>query len=285
MKNSIYKIVMGCGFLLSITLAQGQVKNAKTETVKIMGNCGMCKATIEKAGNQSKIAALSWDKDSKIATIIFDSTQTNQAQILKRVALAGYDSQSFLAPTDAYNKLPGCCQYERELKVAEKTEIKMGDQKNEEQHDSEVSTSKEEQLNPVFDAYFSLHEALVQSDSKKTATIAADLFQKLNAVKMEALSMKVHMAWMKVMIELKEDAEHIAGTQDIKHQRDHFATLSTKMYELVKVSNLTVPVYYNACPMYNKGAAANWLSKEEPIKNPFYGAKMLSCGSTLEILK
>lgn len=276
---------MGCGFLLSITLAQGQVKNAKIETVKIMGNCGMCKATIEKAGNQSKIAALSWDKDSKIATITFDSTQTNQAQILKRVALAGYDSQSFLAPTDAYNKLPGCCQYERELKVAEKTEIKMDEQKNQEQHDSEVSTSREEQLNPVFDAYFSLHEALVQSDSKKTATIAADLFQKLNAVKMEALSMKVHMAWMKVMIELKEDAEHIAGTQDIKHQRDHFATLSTKMYELVKVSNLTVPVYYNACPMYNKGAAANWLSKEEPIKNPFYGAKMLSCGSTLEILK
>jgi hypothetical protein len=43
-------------------------KNSKTETVKIFGNCGMCETKIEKAG-QKNIAAVDWDKDTKMATL------------------------------------------------------------------------------------------------------------------------------------------------------------------------------------------------------------------------
>ena len=49
--KSLSKIVMVIGVLLSSVNSFAQIKNAKTETVKIYGNCGMCKATIEKAGN------------------------------------------------------------------------------------------------------------------------------------------------------------------------------------------------------------------------------------------
>ena len=98
--------------LLSFTACNAQIKNAKTESVKIFGNCGMCEATIEKAGNKKKIAKIDWDRDTKMATITYDATKTNQDEILKRIALSGYDNEKFLAPNDVYEKLAGCCQYE-----------------------------------------------------------------------------------------------------------------------------------------------------------------------------
>ncbi len=97
--------------------------------------------------------------------------------------------------------------------------------------------------------------------------------------------MNVHTAWMKIVNNLKEDAEHISGTKDISHQRDHFMSLSKNMYELIKVAKPTEPVYYQHCPMANDGKGANWLSKESGIKNPYYGSQMLTCGKTIETIK
>ena len=87
------------------------------------------------------------------------------------------------------------------------------------------------------------------------------------------------------MKDLAFDAEHIAKTKDITRQRDHFMRLSKNMYELIKVSKQETPVYYQHCPMANKGKGANWLSKENVIKNPYYGSQMLTCGSTVETIK
>ena len=50
--------------LLSTINAFAQIKNAKTETVKIYGNCDMCKTVIEKAGNLQKVASVDWNKDT-----------------------------------------------------------------------------------------------------------------------------------------------------------------------------------------------------------------------------
>ena len=103
--------------LLSSINGFAQIKNAKTETVKIYGNCGMCKTTIEKAGNEKKVASVDWNKDTKMATLTYDGDKTNQDEILKRIALAGYDSEKFRAPDDVYAKLAGCCQYDRPVKT------------------------------------------------------------------------------------------------------------------------------------------------------------------------
>jgi len=106
--------------ILSFTACEAQIKNAKTENVKIFGNCGMCETTIEKAGNLKKVANVDWNKDNQMATITYDTTKTNQDDILKRIALSGYDSEKFLAPNDVYANLPGCCQYERATPLLEK---------------------------------------------------------------------------------------------------------------------------------------------------------------------
>ncbi|HFG0566975.1 TPA: heavy-metal-associated domain-containing protein, partial [Flavobacterium psychrophilum] len=71
--KSISKILVAITILLSFTSCNAQIKNAKTETVKIYGNCDMCEKTIEKAGNLKKIAKVDWNVDTKMATLTYDS--------------------------------------------------------------------------------------------------------------------------------------------------------------------------------------------------------------------
>jgi copper chaperone CopZ len=112
--KTLLKIMMVIMLLLSGIVLSAQIKNLKTETVKIYGNCGMCKKTIEKAANVKDIASVDWNKDTKMAVISYDSTKTNQSEILKKVALAGYDSEKIKAKSEAYDNLSECCQYKRE---------------------------------------------------------------------------------------------------------------------------------------------------------------------------
>jgi hypothetical protein len=89
----------------------------------------------------------------------------------------------------------------------------------------------------------------------------------LSAVKMET-AMDVHMVWMKEMSGLMTSAGAIAATQDIELQRE-IISFSKSIYELLKVAKYEMPVYVQFCPMANGGEGANWLSKENAVKNPF----------------
>ena len=290
MKNSLMKIMIPISVLLSTT-GNAQIKNAKTESVKIYGNCGMCETKIEKAGNIKKIANVDWNQETQMATLTYDAKKTNQDEILKRIALVGYDSDKFLAPDDVYNNLHGCCQYDRVAKVPVKEETTSiasnGDHSNHSNH-SETSTTViqgENQLKVVFDNYFLVKDALITSNGNSTASASKELVTAINNVKMDKLDMDVHMVWMKVVNTIQKDAENIANTKDVKIQRDHFTTLSKDIYTLIKVSKYETPVYYQFCPMFNDGKGANWLSKENAVKNPYYGSMMLNCGKTVETIK
>lgn len=269
---------------------EGKIKNAKTVTFKVYGNCEMCKETIEEAAFKNKEAKVDWDVNSKMAKITFDSTKTNLNAVLKRIAQAGYDSDKFLAPDDVYSKLHGCCQYDR----VNKTTIGKTDVVNDHSSHNHDAPTKENpteirqetnQLKVIFENYFALKDALVKSDGKLASSIAKELLTNINVVQMDKLTKEEHTVWMKVMKDLKFDIEHIEETKDVGHQRDHFATLSKNMYDLIKVSKTETPIYYQNCPMFNDGKGANWLSKENAIKNPYYGSQMLSCGKTVETIK
>lgn len=280
--NSLKKIMMTITLLLSVIVMNAQIKNAKTETVKIYGNCGMCKTKIEKAGNLKNISKVDWNEDTKMATLTYDESKTNQDEILKRIALVGYDSGKFLAPADAYSKLPSCCQYDRDAKVPVKVDAASGESIIVMNDHTAISENQESnQLQSVFDNYFLLKDALVKTDSKTASAKSKELLASIESVKMESLKMDMHMVWMKVLKDLTADAKSISETQDIKKQRDFFKSLSKNTYDLIKISKPTEAVYYQYCPMQD----ANWLSKENTVKNPYYGSQMLTCGKTVETIK
>lgn len=283
--NIVSKISAATLLLFSSSSCNAQIKNAKTEIVKIYGNCEMCEKTIETAGNVKKVANVEWNKDSKMATITYDSIKTNQDEILKRIALAGYDSDKFLAPDDVYSKLAGCCQYERVKKTAIVSTAVIEDHSMHNQENVVETKQEVNQLKTIFESYIALKDALVKSDGKLVSTLAKDVLANINSVKMEKLSSEEHTVWMKVMSSLKSNTEKIVATTIIEKQRVVFMDLSANFYALLKVSNQDYSIYYQNCPMYNDGKGANWLSKENAVKNPYYGSQMLTCGKTVETIK
>lgn len=283
--NLISKISAAMMLLFSFSSCNAKIKNAKTENVKIYGNCEMCEKTIEAAGTLKKVAKVDWNKDSKIATITYDSTKTNQDEILKRIALAGYDSDKFLAPDDVYSKLAVCCQYERVKKTAIVSTAVIEDHPMHNQENVVETKQEVNQLKTIFENYFALKDALVKTDGKSASTLAKELLGKINAVKMDKLSSEEHTVWMKVLSNLKSNIEKISATTRVEKQRITFMDLSANFYDLLKVSKQDDAIYYQNCPMYNDGKGANWLSKENAVKNPYYGSQMLTCGKTVETIK
>ncbi len=275
--------------MLSFTMTKAQIRNAQTESAMIYGNCEICERSIEKAGSVKRIASVDWDKDTKEAVLTYDTSKTNRDEILKRIALAGYDSDQFLAPDEVYSQLPECCQYERINKTEAISTESSEDHSMHNHGESTIPPTEMEKeanhLEAVFGNYFALKDALVESDAELVAAGAKELLHALNAVQMNTLSEQEHRVWMEVMKELTDDTKHIGESFDVGHQRDNFRSLSDRMYQLIKVSAQDTPTYYQHCPMANDGKGANWLSKEEVIRNPYYGSAMLSCGQIIETIE
>lgn len=98
---------------LCMVLAQAGFAQEKTEKIKVSGECGMCKGKIEKAAKAAGATYAVWSVDAKELTVKYNSTSSNSAKIQESVAAAGYDTEKVKATDEAYNKLDGCCQYER----------------------------------------------------------------------------------------------------------------------------------------------------------------------------
>lgn len=89
----------------------------KKEEIKVWGNCGMCKKVIETAATNAGATKASWSEETKVLAVSYNSKKTDASKIQQAIAAAGYDTQDFTAPTEVYNKLHGCCQYERKQAV------------------------------------------------------------------------------------------------------------------------------------------------------------------------
>ena len=266
------RIFLTALLLLSGLYLHAAISNKVTEKVRVAGSAEACKAGIESAAYMRNTAEATWDAATGTALISYDSRKTTLDVILRKIALAGYDNARYLAPDEAYAKLTDC-RYPRLVKPAPVASPAV------------LNAPAGDPLTPVFDAYFALKNALIAADAKAAAAQAATLSKAVKAVNMNELSHASHEVWMKISKDVAFDAEHISETQDVGHQRDHFASLSDDLYTLAKTRKPTQPVYYQHCPMANQGKGANWLSLESAIRNPYYGSQMLTCGKTTETIQ
>ena len=140
-------------------------------------------------------------------------------------------------------------------------------------------------INKVLNAYIQLKDALVKSDGTNSSSASKTLLTAIQEVNMSELNTETHTQWMKVVNDLKDNAENISETKEITRQRDYFMSLSKNLYAVLKVSKSETTIYYQFCPMANKGKGANWLSLENKVKNPYYGNQMLTCGKVVETIQ
>ena len=85
----------------------------KQDSVKVSGNCGMCKSRIEKAARINGVKTVEWNEESKMLVVSYDTHAVTLDEIQKKVAAVGHDTEKYRAEDAVYKKLPGCCRYER----------------------------------------------------------------------------------------------------------------------------------------------------------------------------
>jgi periplasmic mercuric ion binding protein len=108
------KSVLMIACLLFLGMISTFANGAKTEKIKIYGNCGQCKTRIEKAANSLQgVTKATWVDKDEILTVTFDDTKTSVSKIEQAVAKVGHDTDHAKATDKAYNALPVCCKYDR----------------------------------------------------------------------------------------------------------------------------------------------------------------------------
>jgi hypothetical protein len=137
----------------------------------------------------------------------------------------------------------------------------------------------------IFISYINLKNKLVQDNSDAAAEKAKTLLASLNRFDTKTLNPIQEKEYLEIADDAKEHAEHIGkNAGKIDHQREHFATLSKDINDLITMFGTKQKLYQDYCPMYNDGKGAIWISEIKEIKNPFYGSQMLTCGSLKKTL-
>lgn len=149
----------------------------------------------------------------------------------------------------------------------------------------QVDATFQQQLSAVFTAYVSLKEAFVATDVTKVKEAAAKTAEALANVDMMLLTGVAHNDWMNYTSGLESALKEIQASSDIETQRAAFSKLSDHLYKSIKAYGLGgVTAYYEFCPMAFDNAGGYWLSDASTIRNPYFGDKMLNCGSVEEKL-
>jgi Cu(I)/Ag(I) efflux system membrane fusion protein len=151
------------------------------------------------------------------------------------------------------------------------------------------SGSFNESYGRMLTSYISLKDALVASDTVKANAAASMLAEASDSLKVDEIEGDSTGV-------IKETAKNFSGTiagsalalageKKLDDKRKEFEMISDALWSLSRTVKYEGPkVYYQFCPMAFDNKGAYWISLESEIKNPYFGDKMLTCGSTQDSL-
>ncbi len=138
------------------------------------------------------------------------------------------------------------------------------------------------QFEIILAEYLKLKEALVEDKPALAQKIGAENAEKWNTL-VAALPKTKDQYLRNSLSHWQSIAEH----SNLDLQREAFAEISKAIaYSLEEFQWSSDQSYYlQYCPMAFDFKGANWISSEEEIRNPYFGASMLSCGEVQNIYK
>lgn len=138
-------------------------------------------------------------------------------------------------------------------------------------------------IKKITDNYLQIKNALINGKANEAGDAGKNMFEAIKGVDKSLLTAEQKKVYDQQEAGLKENAEHISQSAgDIEHQREHFASMSEGMYNMVKAFGGGKTLYHDHCPMAKEGKGAMWLSETKEIKNPYFGDKMMECGRVEE---
>ena len=149
---------------------------------------------------------------------------------------------------------------------------------------SEIQTGfsgeKISDLSMILKGYLELTDALIKDDSEQAGKSGEQLLIAFNGFDKSSLDESKSAEYSEIEESMIENAEHIVkNSKVIDHQREHLASLSEDMIDLILLVGSSEKLYVDFCPMANDNEGATWISKTKEISNPYMGRSMPNCGS------
>lgn len=147
-----------------------------------------------------------------------------------------------------------------------------------------VAASMKTQISQLVSQYMILKDALVASDANAAKASANEVLEIANAMPVATLTGDEKAYAEEKRAQVVNSATQIAQANDVEAQRENFEQLSESVFSMAKAFDAAdQTLYYQHCPMALNNQGAYWLSSNEEIRNPYFGEKMLKCGSTEEV--
>ncbi|WKK75727.2 efflux RND transporter periplasmic adaptor subunit [Marivirga salinae] len=147
----------------------------------------------------------------------------------------------------------------------------------------DISDNAKAELNPLYAQYFQLKDALTKDDFETAKAKAKELKAIFSKIDMKAFKGDAHEKWMEYHGKMEKVLEHIHHHDNIEDLRKNFIALSDWMIQVTEIFRpISETLYLQHCPMADNDKGADWLSKEEPIVNPYFGESMLRCGEVVK---
>ncbi|MDA0732495.1 MAG: hypothetical protein O2852_06730 [Bacteroidetes bacterium] len=80
-------------------------------TFTARGCCPTCEKYILESVQMEEVKSAQWDQHSEKVTLRFYANEISLELLQHTVAMAGYDTDLFMAPDSGYLALPRCCHY------------------------------------------------------------------------------------------------------------------------------------------------------------------------------
>ncbi|WP_066756261.1 efflux RND transporter periplasmic adaptor subunit [Crocinitomix algicola] len=142
----------------------------------------------------------------------------------------------------------------------------------------------EQQLTFLVDDYLTMKNALIESKPLNVKGAAQKMYESLKNIQKDLIKGEPKTFLIEQVDNIKAHKDQLMS-ESLDNQRKAFDPVSKAVENLIRSFDLGDNTYFlQRCPMANGGVGATWISTEEKIKNPYFGDRMLGCGSTIEKL-
>jgi hypothetical protein len=149
-----------------------------------------------------------------------------------------------------------------------------------------VAPAKPGPFSGTLNFYYQLKDAFVATDATTADMTASQL--RLSLDSLDTKKLKLDTALTTTIAGYKQTligaVDALIKERDIQQKRRQFQIISDGLYSLMQAAPYKgATVYQVHCPMaFDTGA--NWLNNVPVVNNPYYGVKMLTCGSVVDSL-
>ena len=149
-----------------------------------------------------------------------------------------------------------------------------------------LSSEAKAAAKPLLREYLALKNALANDDfdaAKKANKALGDALSKIDESLFTGESSEV---WTQYSAKIRQSIKVASNAENIVGIRDNFLPMSNAMIVLVETFRpIEETIYIQHCPMADSDKGAHWMSRSPEIRNPYYGASMLTCGSVTKEIK